>query len=39
MKPFMFFTSNHQFHDTKYGTILRIIATNSLKFENFEDIL
>lgn len=34
----MFYTGNHLFHYTNFESALKIIATHSLKFGNFEDM-
>ena len=38
MEPFMIYTGNHLFHYTNFESALKIIATRSLKFGNFEDM-
>lgn len=38
MKPFMKYTGNHLFHYTKLESALKIIATQSLKFGDFENM-
>lgn len=38
MEPFMIYTGDHLFHYTNFESALKIIATHSLKFGNFEDM-
>ena len=38
MEPFMIYTGNHLFHYTNFESALKILATHSLKFGNFEDM-
>jgi hypothetical protein len=38
MEPFMIYTGEHLFHYTNFESALKIVATHSLKFGNFEDM-